>query len=790
MPPGTATNAIPVVARRMRSSEQGPVVKSEVTQFDSWSFRRSASSDGNRDLHRYSHNAQFTYIETDPPRPQDGESTYNLPWDEDGRLMNAQRRDYHELDDREPYNKRPRLIGHEDWLLTQDPPSWEAQRTAELSHQSVPSRPMLEYPNNAFKPFALKPAQATTSIPATTSTEQNSQKKKENGTASTKIVPKPPQPSSQANKKRKAGDVGKNSVAKTEGKAATKKPPVTLTAREKQELAKLMKRQSEQRRQLRKTLKVGPSKSHAWCTSISRELENDKDSDSSLDDPASNSETVKSSDEEVQGATLEEAKQKVEEIRSQISRRQAKMRMHQQGIHTAEASLEIWKRRSKELFEAFMSRDSTMSKESARPDQQLFIPTTATSPSVSADSETKWLMPPRLDDTKVDQIIAARREAIVISDEDMEPKLMPSTLSIGGTDMQPLVGKKARGLLRCPQDLIVLTNLGGDIQFFSEHSRELKLTASLTTTTDECKAEETVLISEKQNLLATTFEAKDASGSFVPKLSLLRYTSKRSEVTVTQQVFTNHVEKRSGINTIAAISDSQGEDIQFVTGGFTKKVLLWKLKPLEPSNHPEKMFDFVNHTIHDGHHTSAIRTFEYIRTQKHLYSGGMDKRLVVWDVAHQRAARSSLQFTGAVTNISARPNDPNCLLIQTQTPRMQFQLFDPRQSLQSSTVLPYTFPSFELPQQSGSLSAYVTGTFHPNGNLFVCGSMNPSSGRIYSWDLRYHATRSSEQSVFVDPQSLDLGHNTNVVSTIFDDRGSTMISCSSRNLAWTKIQPI
>ena len=119
-----------------------------------------------------------------------------------------------------------------------------------------------------------------------------------------------------------------------------------------------------------------------------------------------------------------------------------------------------------------------------------------------------------------------------------------------------------------------------------------------------------------------------------------------------------------------------------------------------------------------------------------------------------------------VSNILARPNDPNTLLLSLCTKSDQLSLFDMR--------IKRVVQTFGW-QENENLSRYAAPSWNPTGNYVGFGSMKENVVNI--WDIRN--TQSQKQYTVCKIDPLKTQHEGRILKAKFHQDGRTLLTCST-----------
>ena len=202
---------------------------------------------------------------------------------------------------------------------------------------------------------------------------------------------------------------------------------------------------------------------------------------------------------------------------------------------------------------------------------------------------------------------------------------------------------------------------------------------------------------------------------------------------------------------------------RFVTAGDDKSVICWTVGG-EACKEPKI------EVLHTNKHTSAIHSLHYATDRRVIVSGGMDCKLVFHSLDSKVIDEYKLLSGERISNIIAKPNDPNTLLVSLCTKEDQLNLFDLREK---RIVQRFGWPEKE------NLSVYASPSWHYSGNYVAFGSVNDSTVNI--WDIR---NISNQKRFDITKQSsIQTQHSGRILKSIFHPFDDTLVTCSTMDRA-------
>ncbi|MQL69676.1 hypothetical protein Taro_001961 [Colocasia esculenta] len=169
-------------------------------------------------------------------------------------------------------------------------------------------------------------------------------------------------------------------------------------------------------------------------------------------------------------------------------------------------------------------------------------------------------------------------------------------------------------------------------------------------------------------------------------------------------------------------------DLCFATGGSDHAVILWHEGDSENEWKPK--------AVHRNLHSAAVMGVAGLQQKKVVLSVGVDKRIIGFDLAADRAEFNH-QIETKCLSVLPNPSDFNLFMVQSGTPQKQLRLFDIR--LRRTELHSFGWKQ----ERSESQSALINQAWSPDGLLISSGSADPV---IHIFDIRYD-THNPSQSV-------------------------------------------
>ncbi|KAJ3022024.1 hypothetical protein HKX48_007179 [Thoreauomyces humboldtii] len=216
------------------------------------------------------------------------------------------------------------------------------------------------------------------------------------------------------------------------------------------------------------------------------------------------------------------------------------------------------------------------------------------------------------------------------------------------------------------------------------------------------------------------------------------------------QHLTRNFPHEKGVTFILPL-ESSDDYTRWVTGSADKKICLWGYEGNFRGTPGGDYTPVATQPLHSLH-TAMITAIHYNPHSQRLYSGGLDSRLIAWDIANEvnTLPYVALEGKGKIRDITAIPTHPNLMLIGFSDGSQTMKLWDER-------TKSFVLDLGQAEQGKNDNTRYTHPSVHPNGYLVASGLQ---TGQIAIYDLR-HA------GVDRGPTQLINAHSNRVVQTAF-----------------------
>ncbi|KAI8599853.1 WD40-repeat-containing domain protein [Dissophora ornata] len=180
------------------------------------------------------------------------------------------------------------------------------------------------------------------------------------------------------------------------------------------------------------------------------------------------------------------------------------------------------------------------------------------------------------------------------------------------------------------------------------------------------------------------------------------------------------------INAVTAVM-KEDHSMSYITGGRGSEIYHWKFHA--PDGQGDRTYDPQGLDAVHHLHSNAVTSVAYSYYSKTLFSGGLDKKYISYDLEHDKAIHE--QRLGPVTHILQNPTDPRINVVSLLRKSHQYVLMDERAP--TLPVLTLGYPTTNV------ISRLSAPSWQPEGGLLCTGASE--DGVVNVWDVRWNGIR-------------------------------------------------
>ncbi|KAH9943062.1 uncharacterized protein BXZ73DRAFT_74110 [Epithele typhae] len=255
----------------------------------------------------------------------------------------------------------------------------------------------------------------------------------------------------------------------------------------------------------------------------------------------------------------------------------------------------------------------------------------------------------------------------------------------------------------------------------------------------------------------------------------------KAHTTVIENPFAGTSCLNRGITCLAPV-----EDHSFLSGGYDKRLYLWKLAPTDPRRAPDGSGNAIGFSVTSTrvptNHVQPVQALAYSAWNNVVYTAAGDR--VAQTKVDAYSAGEAKRVSGKVHQVHVHPQERDLVLLEIDHMDRQVQVYDIRErGLSGAPVLEFgRRAALRSPRASKGTR---TGLPH-HDTRFTRGSTvdslfarGYSDGAVLVWDYRKPVT---ERCAFRRP--------TNVVHTVLAGQGSNVIAYGAHHLTfWSTLHP-
>lgn len=320
-------------------------------------------------------------------------------------------------------------------------------------------------------------------------------------------------------------------------------------------------------------------------------------------------------------------------------------------------------------------------------------------------------------------------------------------------------------------NLMITGSMDGLVQFWSLSQRRISVKFATKVNADDVRPfPEDIAWSYDRKTVCIPCESDVTKKSFLLLFSDIRSTDDSEEISAATKSVHCAIHQKpvrticsvtSPFSSISRASSGGGAArTNFLTGGDDRNVCFWSFS--------EDLSDEPSVSVLHNKHTSAVQSLVFDAKRNMVISGGADCKIIMYDLAKAHPDYTPDEFklrSGCrISNIVARPTDPNTLLLSLSTASEQLALFD----IRSKSIVRY----FGWPE-GDALSKYAAPSWHAKGNYFACGSI--SSNVVNIWDVRF-----LNRFCSVNPcGAVHTTHKNRILKSLFHPEEDLLVTCST-----------